>query len=337
MKEMESAGGRLPRSVWRGVCLSPPPVYSRVILIVFFSGWFGEFAPPLQAQQSSVEDIRVLAQRGQIAQQMTAAQVAEARRLAELRQLSRGVEAAPTVDVPGPSREPLPEHVVPRRLARAFLMVSGMYQATTTSFTDSVTFVQHDEEGYTATDYSVGGGPAFDVMAGFKFTEYLGVGAGVTSFARSDVAGETAVSAPHRFYYNRHRTATGPAAAGRQELAFHLLGFVVAPVTDRVSVTLFGGPSLFQVRQGLVTEVNYTESFPYNAISFGSTVTVQQSMSSWGVNVGADVSMLFSPHVGIGGLVRFSRATFGLLSSDNDTVTAEAGGLQVGGGVRFYF
>nr|ADI23822.1 hypothetical protein [uncultured gamma proteobacterium HF4000_48E10] len=280
---------------------------------------------------------RAIEERDRVASRMTAAQVAEATRAAAARRSGRRVEVAPprVVQVP-PSDDP-PQQRRPTQLAKAFVMISGMYQATTTSFTDTMIFERYAEDGHTVTDYTVGGGPVFDVMAGIRVTEYLGVGGGLTWFARSDVGDESTTSVPHRFYFNQHRTATGPAAAERRELAVHLVGFVTTPVTDRVTVTVFGGPSVFQVRQELVTEVTYADPSPYNAISFEGAVTAQQNLSTWGGNVGADVSMSFSRHVGIGGLVRFSRATLNLQSSDNDTVTVTVGGLQVGGGVRSRF
>jgi len=84
-----------------------------------------------------------------------------------------------------PSDNP-PQQPRPTQLAKAFVMISGMYQPTTTQFTDNIAFRQYAEDGYTETDYTVGGGPVFDVMAGIRVTEYLGVGGGLTWFARSD-------------------------------------------------------------------------------------------------------------------------------------------------------
>jgi hypothetical protein len=45
----------------------------------------------------------------------------------------------------------------------------------------------------------------------------------------------------------------------------------------------------------------------------------------------------FSKNVGVGGLVRFSRATIDLDAPENRTVSVDAGGVYAGGGVRVIF
>ena len=66
-----------------------------------------------------------------------------------------------------------------------------------------------------------------------------------------------------------------------------------------------------------------------------------------GYNIGADVGILFTDNVGVGGIVRFSRATYDMSSALAVTAGAvdvssllkstKAGGVFAAGGVRFRF
>ena len=52
---------------------------------------------------------------------------------------------------------------------------------------------------------------------------------------------------------------------------------------------------------------------------------------------GADVAVHLSPRIGLGGLVRFARATVPFTLSDGSSTELRAGGLQTSAGVRVYF
>ena len=104
-----------------------------------------------------------------------------------------------------------------------------------------------------------------------------------------------------------------------------------APVSDRV----VGGPSFLRVKQSLVKEVPYRDLL--STISFQGAQTVTQELSTWGINVGADVSIYLTDHVGVGALFRYARANVSLTSADDDIVTVAAGGLNIGGGRRVRF
>ena len=56
-----------------------------------------------------------------------------------------------------------------------------------------------------------------------------------------------------------------------------------------------------------------------------------------GYNAGVDLTFFFSRYVGVGGLVRTSRATVKLPTPDGHKVDVDAGGTQVGAGMRFRF
>ena len=220
---------------------------------------------------------------------------------------------------------------------RGWVHVSGVYPTQQTTFTDTVTFTESFETGTTVTPYTVGGTPGVDVMGGVRLWQYVGVGAGVTQASHTGVSTTSTTRSPHPLYFNRHRTVTGASPTDRTETQVNIHAMVVVPAGRRVRVTLFGGPTLFQIKQELVTSVSKTDAYPFNTATFQSYSKRSQSASSVGFNAGADVAVYFSDHVGVGGVVRYSVGTADFITVDGDTLSTDVGGLHVGVGLRLKF
>lgn len=92
-----------------------------------------------------------------------------------------------------------------------------------------------------------------------------------------------------------------------------------------------------KLRQQLISEINYQEVYPYNTVVFTEASVVTQTAAGWGGHVGVDVAVSLSDHVGLGGIVRYTRVTAELRSPDKASFSIKAGGLQVGGGLRLSF
>ena len=220
---------------------------------------------------------------------------------------------------------------------RGFVSVNGTYQASSNAFTAATTFTQNVEAGSLTATYSAVRPPVLDLGGWARVSRNFAIGAAVTWLSR---AGEGTLTAaiPHPFLFNTPRTVTGTAAdLPRRELALHTDLAWVAPVGRRVQIAIFGGPSFFQVKQRLVTDVVVSSAYPYDTATFVSATTEDASKSQVGFNAGVDVGALFSKHVGVGAIVRYSRASLQLPVSAGQEVEIHAGGLQVGGGVRFRF
>jgi hypothetical protein len=91
------------------------------------------------------------------------------------------------------------------------------------------------------------------------------------------------------------------------------------------------------VEQQLITEVVLTEAYPYDTAEYSSVQTEKIKKSKPTFNVGADVMWMFNRSIGVGGIVRFSRASVDLTAPGNRTVPVDAGGVYAGGGVRLLF
>ena len=220
---------------------------------------------------------------------------------------------------------------------RVFVAVSGTFQMTSNDFSDSFTFPTNAEEGRADTDYTLDGGIAFDIAGGYLFSGRFGFGVGFTRFSR-DTPAAVSGTIPHPFFFDQPRSFAGTVEdLKREESAVELQARFALAAGPRLQIMLFGGPSFFTVRQGLVEEIEYSEAYPYDEVTFDGAVTSTVEESAVGVHVGADVAYFFTRHIGVGGGVKYARATVELPSAGSGTIEVKAGGLHVGGGLRLRF
>ena len=225
----------------------------------------------------------------------------------------------------------------PASQARVFITVNGGYQATSVDFHDTIEIRQYVEDGAIDADYEIAAAPAFDVGGGARVWRNLAVGVGVSRFSKSNAAAVTA-QIPHPFFFSRARAISGESPAlEREETAVHLQAVFLVPVGSRFHVALFGGPSFFAVKQDLVESVVFSESYPYDTASFTRAETDRQSESKIGFNTGVDVAYMFARNIGVGALVRVSRASITFESADGEPFSVNVGGTQIGGGLRLRF
>lgn len=220
---------------------------------------------------------------------------------------------------------------------RGSLHINGGLQLTANDFTDGAVKREHAEDGRFDADYVVKGGPSFDVAVGGTLWRRLSLGVGVSRFTVSTPASVSA-SLPHPFFFNQHRPLSGDATGlTREELAVHLQIGGVFPVSTRLQVTVFGGPSFFQVKQDIVTDFTYTNNYPYNEAQFAAATTTSASASKMGFNAGGDVAFFFTRNVGLGATAQFSGVTVALLAAGGASQDVKVGGVKVGGGLRLRF
>ena len=220
---------------------------------------------------------------------------------------------------------------------RVFIGVNGTLQASDNSFRDGATFTENAEQGQFATDYEVKSGPALNIGGGVRVRKELSLGIGITRFSRTTAA-EFSGSVPHPFFFSRPRgISSSIGGITRQEIAVHVQAVGHLPVGTRWQVAVFGGPSFFKLKQGLVTDFSYADQYPYDSASFASSDVTEVNESKVGFNVGTDVAFYFTQRLGVGGLVQFAKATIAAPSAGSGTVDVAVGGVQYGGGLRVRF
>lgn len=213
----------------------------------------------------------------------------------------------------------------------------GIAQPAATTFTGTTTKTVNLEPATFTTSYDAPKGQMFDGGVLVRVAGGFGVGAAFSSFTKSS-PGSVAGTVPHPFFFNTPRAISGSTTSlERSETAVHVLvGFVAA--SKHVDVAVTGGPTFFNVSQDLVGDVAYTDTYPYDTAAFASATVSKASVSKMGFNVGADVAYKFSKNVGVGGLIRYSKASVSFpLAGTASGVTTDVGGMQAGGGIRFYF
>lgn len=220
---------------------------------------------------------------------------------------------------------------------RVFVSINGSYRVGSDDFSDRITFRENAEDGRFDTNYTVSSGPAFDLSGGAVVWRNLGIGVGATRFSRSTstiVAG----SVPHPFFFDRPRTISGDVTGLKhEEIGLHVQARGVFPVRNRLQVMVFGGPSFFRLKQGIVNDVDFSETYPFDVATFRQAVTSTAIESTLGFNVGGDIGYFFTRQLGVGFGAQFAGTTVETPSPGGGTINVKVGGVQAGGGLRLRF
>lgn len=262
---------------------------------------------------------------------------------------SAAAQAKPTQPTPAKPTQPTPAKPTPAKpgqakptkpqpIDRIYISVNGAFQTSGNSFGETVTFRENAEDGRFSTDYEVKSGPALNISVGASLWRNIGVGVGVTRYSKRTPTAFSA-SVPHPFFFNRPREVEGEVAdIDREELAVHVQARATFVPTPRIQAVVFGGPSFFTVKQGIVTDFEITEAYPYDTATFSRGITTTVDESKVGFNVGADVGYFFTRQVGVGGSVQWAATTIDApASAGTGTFEIKAGGFQAGAGLRLRF
>lgn len=248
--------------------------------------------------------------------------------------LAAEVEPAPSAGAPA---KPGPKRTRPPGPGDwtdyGYVSVNGLFQSGASSFSDSYTFSQYQEKASVTTSYPLKNSSGFEAGGGVRVWRNLAVAIGVSSFSQT-MSGTLTGTIPHPFFFNTNRGVSGTVdSLQHQETAVTIQAAWVIPVGRKMLLTVAGGPVFFSVKQSLVQNIAFSETYPYDTATFTSATTSQSSVSAKGVAVGADVAYYFTRNIGVGGTVNFARASVALPGPGGD-VSIDAGGVRVGGGLR---
>ena len=220
---------------------------------------------------------------------------------------------------------------------RFTIAVSGGVEQAAEELSDHFSFPKNVETETVDVTYPMKPWALIDLAAGYRVWKNVGVGVAVSVTSGKGDA-EVTASVPHPFFFNQPRTVTGTESdIAHSETGVHLQMQYMIPATGRLHFTLEGGPSWLNIEHEVVTDVTVTESYPYDTAAFGGAVTKSTKASAAGFNAGIDVTWLFAESVGIGGIVRYTRADVDLAAVEGRSITMKAGGLQGGVGIRVLF
>jgi hypothetical protein len=233
------------------------------------------------------------------------------------------------------ARRPVP----PRRLGepRVTLGIRGGVQSPAGTLSDHITFDRDVETETIDVTYPRNAGVLVDVGIGVRLWKRLGIGFAVGHVA-GDGTAEVTARVPHPFFFTQPRTVTGrQAGVAREETDLHLQVQYAILASRRARVVLGAGPSRIKLTEDVVTDVNVTETYPYDTAAFRDAATKGSTASVNGFNAGLDVRWKLTRSVGFGGLVRYTRANAELDVRAGHTLSMKAGGAQAAAGIRFAF
>jgi hypothetical protein len=247
---------------------------------------------------------------------------------------TEGLSIPPSSGRTGQPRTPVRRRAQPRR---SFISGSAGYLSTILNFESTTSFAEFLEQTSRTTSYNTRGTPLVDIGYGVEIRRGL-FGAAAISWTSGSSDADIDQQIPHPFFFERRRTLKAEAAAlPREEIALHLQGAGRVPINQRIHLFFAAGPSLFKLKQSFVTDVAYTHEYPFDAVEFDKAVTAIQEKTQWGGNVQLNVITMLHRHLGIDGLVRFSRASVRFTLPGESNVTVPAGGLHVALGLRAEF
>jgi hypothetical protein len=224
---------------------------------------------------------------------------------------------------------------------RGFFNFNVGFESTSGTLADAVTFRLYDEDGSKSVEQTLDSGGFIDFSVGGRVWRNVSVGIG---FHREATSGQAVVagSVPNPFVFTRNRpVALTVDDLERHERAIHLQFGYMIPVSDKLTVHVFAGPSFFRLTQDVVSDVTFTEQPPAFTSVTATAVVSERGESSTGGHIGADVSYMLYDNgtvkLGGGGFLRYSGATAGVPVLGTDEIESDLGGLQIGFGVRVRF
>lgn len=220
--------------------------------------------------------------------------------------------------------------------SRFKLIVNGAFGVTKLDFSGTRRFTEFAEEGQVRSDYSADAGPGFEAGLSYRFSSHLGVALSGSYLTRDSSAGFQA-DLPHPLYLGKDRVVTSNAdGLSYSEMAGHL-DLVLSGRSGSWDFSLFAGPSLFKVKADLLEPPTYTHAYPFDTVTVTAVPTSSADDMAFGFNAGAGIDLRLSDKFAIGVQGRFSRGQAKLPTGTSDEVEVDAGGLQVGAGIRVHF
>lgn len=210
-------------------------------------------------------------------------------------------------------------------------------QAGSSSSAGSFTFSAYDETATVTSDQDYGGGFLFNIEGGFAFMPRFAAGLAITR-ASSDANTRLSASIPHPQIFDSPRTATFDGAdATHSETGYHIFVSYLAPVSERVDVRVFAGPSIFRVSHDLVSAIAFTETSPFTSVTITGATLDERTKTVGAFHIGAGGTYRVTERFGIDGFFRFARRTVDVDNVSGGTTELKVGGAQLGAGVRIAF
>ena len=209
-----------------------------------------------------------------------------------------------------------------------FVSISGGGQLQSRDFSPTTTFTLFDETGFVTANQTVGTGFVFDASVGYRVWHRISAAIGVSTFHGTGTAAAIA-SVPNPLFRGKPSTKTfAPSDYGdlsQTDTAINFQAVWIKPLTDKLDLWFFIGPSVIRVKQDLASA---TET----AAATASVKTESKTTAKAGT-IGVDLNYKLTDRYSVGGFVRYAGGEVDLPSAPK----LKIGGAQAGGGIRVRF
>jgi hypothetical protein len=249
-------------------------------------------------------------------------------------------QAAGQTPDPAAGTQPAPRRSTPTtqpaKTGHSFIAINGGSQVDDHTFSETREQDVNQEKMSWTTDYAIERSGQYEGTVGGYGASGFGGALTYSFYQDNNSTAAVAARIPNPFQFNQDRQIQGQSASLRhREQVVHLSALYVVPIGSKLEIGVAGGPSLFIVNREFVDSVLYDEAYPFDAATFNSTTSREVKKNQAGFHVGADVSWFFTDNVGVGGMVRFSRAAVKFPAAVSDeTISVDLGGVQAGFGLR---
>ncbi len=222
---------------------------------------------------------------------------------------------------------------------RVGVHVNGASQDGNRRMADNLGFRAYDEDAQLQSTHVIGRAGMIDAGGSLRLWRDLSVGASYTQLATSDATTLTG-TVPHPILHGAFRDLPLRELSFRhRQRVTHAFVAWRFPIVERIEASVFAGPSLYNVFQGVVTNVTVREAGgpPFEAVRVDLVQTGEHRRNAVGGHVGVDVTYMPTRRVGVGFMVRYAAATVDLPAARTGRVFLRVGGAEVGGGFRIRF
>jgi hypothetical protein len=221
---------------------------------------------------------------------------------------------------------------------RGYLAVNFGIQPQSRDFTELSTPEIYGENASITVPHTVGSGAFTDLAVGLRLFGNGGVALGFSKFGKEE-SPTIAAQIPHPFASGSLRPASASAGElSHSETAIHLHLLWMIPLTQEFEAAIFIGPSFYNIKQDFIQSVTLQEgAVPFGTVAITGVTQVEQSKRATAFTAGVDGTYLLTPRFGAGAFLRYSGASVDMPLAGGGTVTVEAGGFQLGGGLRVRF
>ena len=220
-------------------------------------------------------------------------------------------------------------------LDRVRIVIGAAGNEPLSTFAESFVRTRNLESAPITADLTVSRSPVFDGGARIRFWRANSLGV-VAFYGSGSAAGTVDAMLPHPFYFNQPREVKGPVSVERRVAGLHFELVHTFDISRSVDLSAFGGPTAFWMNQDLVSDVAFTDSYPYDTAEFTSAVVKSGKKSGVGANVGGDMTWHFSRVAGLAVQGRYVYSSVDLQIPDSTMVTLHASRIEVGAGLRLF-